>query len=228
MPFVYSPSNMQTFRDCPLRFWGQSISKEIKWKASGSKSRGQTIHTAIQRRLHYGWSDDVSWDATIDVDFVRDCVGEVRRLMSQGAALYTEHELVLNANGGKTGWWDDDARIRARADALVLPADAAEPALLIDIKTGKKWDIDDFQLRVECLLTHILYQRAAVRYAYWYVDSGEEVDGIIDFRNGLAPVQDVLELLGTMEQALKNNHFPPTANKFCRWCDFNNTPKCMR
>ena len=31
MPFVYSPSNMQTFRDCPLRFWGQSISKEIKW-----------------------------------------------------------------------------------------------------------------------------------------------------------------------------------------------------
>ena len=67
-----------------------------------------------------------------------------------------------------------------------------------------------------------------MRYAYWYVDSGEEVDGIIDFRNGLAPVQDVLELLGTMEQALKNNHFPPTANKFCRWCDFNNTPKCMR
>ena len=32
----------------------------------------------------------------------------------------------------------------------------------------------------------------------------------------------------TMEQALKNNHFLPTANKFCRWCDFINTPKCMR
>lgn len=228
MPFVFSPSNMQSFRDCPLRFWGQSISKEIKWKASQQKSRGQVLHSNIQKCLLQGWQDAISWDAQVDVDYVRNRVAEVRAALASGASCYIEHELVVTKRGGKTGWWDVDAVLRARADAFVIPPDAASPAVLIDIKSGKKWDSDDFQLRVECFLAHLLYSRPVVRYEYWYADIGETVDGLIDFRNGLAPVQDILDCMQTMGLAIKNNHFPPTSNKFCRWCDFNNTPKCMR
>ena len=35
--FVFSPSNMMNYRLCPRRFEGQSITKEIKWKASGEE-----------------------------------------------------------------------------------------------------------------------------------------------------------------------------------------------
>ena len=140
--------------------------------------------------------------------------------------MYTEHELVLNANGGKTGWWDDDARIRARADALVLPADAAEPALLIDIKTGKKWDDDDFQLRVNALLLHFAKKFPVIRYEYWSVDSGETFGNTIDFARGLSPVQDVIELMKEMNTSIRDSYFPSQKNKFCKWCGLSGTPSC--
>ena len=45
--FVFSPSNMSTYRTCPRRFEGQSITKEIVWKASAQKSRGTLVHHAL-------------------------------------------------------------------------------------------------------------------------------------------------------------------------------------
>lgn len=69
-------------------------------------------------------------------------------------------------------------------------------------------------------------KQPVVRYEYWYVDEGECVDGVIDFRNGLAPVKDLYDTMREMGRAIKNNDFPATANKFCKWCDFYQTKDC--
>lgn len=231
--FVFSPSNMQSFRDCPRRFQGQSLTKEIPWKSSAEKSYGQLVHTLVEKALKYGmqavtsWPDNPKTRSGPDAFYVTDMVNAVRQQVMAGAKLFIEQEMTIGKNfkPTPTGWWDESAFLRARADAIVVPVDNA-PVEVIDIKTGKKWDEDDFQLRVNCLLAHLVYQRPVVKYAYWYVDTGETVDGIIDFANGLSPVQDVIETMKEMQDRIKDGYFPATKNKFCRWCSLHGTPAC--
>lgn len=70
------------------------------------------------------------------------------------------------------------------------------------------------------------FDRPVVSYAYWYVDAGETVDMTIDFRNGIQLVQDVVELMSEMDKAIANKDFPSRKNRFCKYCDFYNTPLC--
>lgn len=225
---VLSPSNMSTYRSCPLRFCGQSVTKDIKWKASEQKSRGSVVHNNVQKCLKEGWIDTLPWDSKIDMGYTRDVVRSVRGCMADGWELHIEYPMCVTSKGESTDWWGDDAALRARADAVLMPppnSDKGVP-LVVDIKTGKKWDSDDFQLRLECLLIHVLFKEPVVKYEYWYVDQGETSDGIIDFRNGLTPVKDIIDLMADMRKAMASGHYPATPNKFCRWCDYYKTEKC--
>ena len=227
MALVLSPSNMNTYRDCPLRFYGQSLAKDIPYRASTSKARGMTVHSDIEKCMRLGWQDDISWDSTINLTYARSKVQEAYAMRATHD-LFVEHELAINKAGNKCGWWDEDGLLRAKADAIMLPrANCPQPvARLIDIKTGKKWDDDDFQLRVEALLAHIIYQVPIVHYEYWYVDTGQTVWGDINFAEGLTPVQDIYDLMHDMLQSIKMQYFPRQPNKFCKWCAYYKTEKC--
>lgn len=226
--FVFSPSNMSTYRTCPRRFEGQSITKEIVWKASAQKSRGTLVHNALEMAMRKGIDTMEAWPDGIDVDFTRRQLQRAAQMVKDGAQLFIEHEITLNQQlrPAAEGWWAKDAFIRCKADAIIMPKDLRQPALIIDFKTGKKWDSDDFQLRLETLLLHLAYNRPVVNYEYWYVDVGDIEDGLIDYSQGLGPVADIKELIREMKQAIINKDFPPKRNKFCNWCDFNKTPAC--
>lgn len=225
--FVCSPSNMSTYKLCPRRFQGSSLTGELPWKPSKAKSRGTLVHECVETGLKHGVHKLPVLPAGVDGYYITQKINEARGMIVDGGHLYTEHEMTLNhrMRPALEGWWDNDAILRAKADALVLPPEP-EPLLLIDTKTGNKYDSDHFQLRVEALLAHLIYNRAVVNYEYWYVDSGETEDGSIDFRNGLAPVQDVIDLMNRMKVAITENNFPALKNRFCRWCGFHQTFNC--
>lgn len=216
---------MDSFAKCPLRFYGSSVIKDIPWRASKAKARGTTIHSNVEKCLRLGWQPNISWDSHIDLDYVRRRVDEVQTLRATHE-LHIEKEMAIDKQGRSCGWWDDNGLLRAKADAMLIPKNPNDVLYVLDIKTGKRWDDEDFQLRVECLLAHLIWQVPQVQYEYWYVDEGETHDGVIDFRNGLGPVQDVYDLMRDMLLALKNNNFPAKRNKFCKWCDYYGTPKC--
>lgn len=225
MNFVFSPSNIMTYRTCPRRFMGQSISKEIKWKFSTQKSRGTLVHSSIEKAMQDGMQAVSSWDTQLDTGFVQNLVRRVRERAAKGDQVLIEQELVINRKMKHThDWWDEDALLRARADALVLSH--LDKPWLIDIKTGKKWDTDDFQLRVEALLVHLIYHAPVVTYSYEYVDQGESVEGVIDLSNGLLPVQDVVDTMRDMKLAIRDGYFPCVKNHFCRFCDFYKSKNC--
>lgn len=227
MAFVFSPSNMSTYMDCPRKFQAQSLTKEIKWKASTQKSRGMLVHNAVEKAMLKGLDAVTSWPEDMDLDYTKQRITVVRQLALQGAAVHIEKELIVRKDwSASTDWWDDNALLRAKADAIIVPTQVEHPVFLLDIKTGKKWDEMDFQLRTEALLAYYTYQRPVVHYAYWYVDHGDTVSGAIDFRNGFAPVQDVLDLMQEMNTAIQCNDFQPKKNKFCRWCGLYQTPGC--
>lgn len=231
-PLVLSPSNMSTFMDCPRKFQGQSMTGEIQWKASTQKSRGSFVHSAIEKALKQGMQAVTNWPDGLDTYYVQQQVQWARDMVAAGGQIHIEHELTIDGRmrPAPEGWWDDNALLRAKADAIVLPSISIPgqifPAEIIDVKTGKKWDEIDFQLRVEALLVHLIYNKPVVNYAYWYVDIGDTVDGSIDFRNGLDPVKDIIQLIKDMKFAVDNTYFPPKKNKFCKWCGLYQTPAC--
>lgn len=223
--FVFSPSNMSTFMQCPRKFQAQSITKEIKWQATQQKSRGTLIHNCMERALQKGYDDVSSWPEGMDMDFVKRSVDAARTVITQsGVELYIEHELTVTDRWAQTGWWDDDAFLRAKADALILVPQ--HHALLLDFKSGKVYDRDAFQLRVEAFLTHLIYKVPTVSYSYWYVDSAERVSGVCEFSLGYHQVQDILDLMQEMRGCINGNIFIPKKNKFCKWCQLYKTPGC--
>lgn len=223
--FVFSPSNMATFMQCPRKFQAQSITKEIKWQASKAKSRGTLIHDCMERALRKGYDDVSSWPEGMDMDFVRKSISAARAAIeTDGVELFIEHEMTVTQDWEKTGWWDDDAFLRAKADALIIAP--TKRAILLDFKSGKVYDRDCFQLRVEAMLAHLVYQVPVVSYSYWYVDSGERVSGSCDFSFGYHQVQDVLDLMQEMRGCINGNFFLPKKNRFCKWCQLYKTPEC--
>ena len=223
--FVFSPSNRSTFMQCPRKFQAQSITKEIKWQATQQKSRGTLIHNCMERALQKGYDDVSSWPEGMDMDFVKRSVDAARTAITQsGVELYIEHELTVTDRWAQTCWWDDDAFLRAKADALILVPQ--RHALLLDFKSGKVYDRDAFQLRVEAFLTHLIYKVPTVSYSYWYVDSAERVSGVCEFSLGYHQVQDILDLMQEMRGCINGNIFIPKKNKFCKWCQLYKTPGC--
>lgn len=226
MSIVFSPSNLSTHVQCPRKFWGQSIAKTLKWKASQQKSRGTLVHSALEKAVKEGFNAVKNWPEGLDIDFVLQQVGLVRSLMQAGMTCLIEHEMCIDGFGNAVDWWDERGAMRCKADTLLLADNDDIPMFLIDYKTGKKWDDEDMQLRMEALIAYLYYRHPIVQYAYWYVDSGETATGIIDFRNGMEPVQDILDALEDARQDMNANDFPPKKNRFCKWCGFYNTPEC--
>lgn len=226
MPLVFSPSNLSTFKTCPLKFYAQSVVHEIQWRPSKQKSRGTVMHTEMEKALRLGWQDVNKFDNDVDTSYVRQVVSEVQKYIADGYKLYVEHEMCITKKGIPVDWWNKDGYLRAKADVLLLHPDASKVVIVGDIKTGRNYG-DDLQLRIECLLAHIIYKRHLTCYEYWYIDQGETVDGIIDFRNGLAPVQDIFDLMNEAGLAIKNGYYPAQRNKFCKWCSYNGTEKCQ-
>ena len=161
--------------------------------------------------------------------FTQAKIQAARGLVAQGWQLEIEHEMTITRNfeAAPTGWWDDNAWLRARADAIIIPPNpTVEPVMLVDIKTGRVYDRSGFQLRTEALLAHCIYKTPIVMWSYWYVDQGECVSDTIDFRQGIEKCRDILESIKNMQFAIDNNYFPATRNKFCKWCGLYNTPSC--
>lgn len=220
MSIVLSPTNMALYRQCPLKFHARYVAKTIQWKESPQKARGTMVHERIETMITRPDKQVVLPDG-VDQSFVGDIVSDLRRSAADDfASVKVEHELCVTRKFKPTTWWADDCYLRAKADVIVLRSPQGHaPILVADIKTGRRWDTDDFQLRLECLLVHILFDVDDVEYQYWYVDSGETHGGLVQFRGDLSPVEDIIETMVRMENAMKNNDFAPRRNRFCKWCE---------
>ena len=226
MAYVMSPSGLMTFRQCPLKFHGTYIDKSIPWKDSPSKARGTQVHSGLETAVNKGWDKMPMVDNQFDSGYARGIVNGLRALADCGYQVFTEKELAITKAGAPCDWWAPDAFLRAKADVLMLPPDNSKPVILGDWKTGRKWDIDSFQLRTEAFLCHFIYGVPSVRYAYWYVDQGETVDATVNLSTTLADVQDVIDTMTEVRMAIKNNYFPAQRNKFCRFCPKEGTVEC--
>lgn len=225
--FAWSPSNLSQFIACPRKFQAQSITHELKWVPTAQRSRGTIMHSVMEDALRKGWQDnhDLIQDDKVDTSYVRQVVDKVQDLRRAGYQLGIEREVSVTKQGEVSGWWDANTFMRCKADVILLHPDPQQPVIIGDIKTGRNWG-DTLQCRMECLIAHMAFKRPIVRYEYWYIDQGETEGDTLYLQDDLSGVQDIFEALRDGQLAIKNNDFPPTVNKFCKWCGLYQTPEC--
>lgn len=223
---VFSPSQLAQYRDCPRRWWGFRA-RLLQWKDSPQKARGTAVHESLATALMEGPEKVASWPEHMNVPYSQHVVQQVRGLAASGMALHTEMEMCINEAFEMADWWDDDALLRAKADIVCKPEENGRAVFIGDWKTGRVYPGADFQLRVEALLAHVLYGAPQVHWALFYVDQGETKKGLVDFTKGIDAVQDVLELMRSMNTiAEQGGPYEAKQNKFCRWCDWYHTEHC--
>ena len=86
--FVFSPSNMSTYRTCPRKFQAQTITKELPWQATAQKSRGTLVHKVVEMALRSGLDAVTSWPEGADPDYTRNSVAEARAAAGSGGGRF--------------------------------------------------------------------------------------------------------------------------------------------
>ena len=212
---VHSPSNLAQYVSCPRKYWGQRA-KLIQWKETPQKLRGTAVHAALEQAVKDGPQAVKAWPDGIAHIYTQSVISDLRK-QALTAQLFTEHEMCVNDKYVSTGWWDDDAMLRAKADLILLWPDHA---FIGDWKTGKIYPDSDLQLRVEALLVHVLYKVPVVNWSLFYVDYSQTKSGVVDFTKGVQQVEDIVLLMQKIKTLVETGGaFLPKKNKFCKWCD---------
>jgi len=136
MRLSHSYSSIKLFENCPLRYYRQRITKDVKDEGGEASKHGERIHAFLENRLKGA-------GLPVEVAQYEPLCKSVEQLASQGE-LFIEHELVLNDNLTPTGWWDTDAWLRSKLDVFVI---IGADAVVMDWKTGKR-KADNFQMEL--------------------------------------------------------------------------------
>ena len=215
LPFSFSPSSISQFRDCPRKF-KLIKDKVITWKETPAKERGTLVHKFMEESIN--GKANATCPNGVDIAYTQSLIQRFRTPLDK-RILLLEHEMCVTDTWKPCGWFDDNVLIRARADVLMLDPEK-EYALIGDFKTGKIYPGMDLQVRVYALLCFVLYGMKHMDWELYYLDQGKTKSGQLDFVDGLAPVQDVLDYIhSALDYSANNNYFPANKNIFCRFCD---------
>ena len=234
---VYSPSMLKTFMSCPFKFKAQSIDKSIKWEQSEAAKRGEQLHalmeTAINNNMQW---EDVKWTDEKSATHAKKFLDLVAYLRKNGWQCQTEVGVGTDGYGNTLDFWAKAPQnfLRCRIDfAAVHPK--ADFAIVIDWKTGKKYEADTLQLQVNAICMQASTRCNKYQMGFAYLDSGDfvkqnvDVTGV-DVRNynpetlAQSSCLEMLVALRDIQKAVAMDSFPQKQNRFCHWCQCTTCP----
>ncbi len=205
-PLAHSYSSLKQFDNCPKQYYMQRISREVKQLPGEASMYGERIHEQFENRLqkHTQLPEE-------SAQYERLC----KAWEDMPGELFGEQELTLNKNLQPTGWWDDDAWLRAKLDTLVLNG---ELAVVGDWKTGKHRP-DFSQLALFALQTFKHYPDVnKVQAAFVWLKT-EQIDTRTYTRADEPELWEaLLGRIARIEHALEQNNWPVRPSGLCPWC----------
>ena len=218
----YSPSGLKTFMKCPAQFKAKYIDKTVTFTQSDAAARGERLHMLMENYINTGVQPD--WPDEVSRAYALGFMKAISHARSQGWEFSAE--LALGMDGTFTdGDYNDCNYLRCRIDAIATRPDT-DFALILDWKTGKKYEADRLQLQVNavCAAAHTGLRRFVM--AFCYLDSGDVVSQEVVVPEQIGDWKDApgLEDAGKAFMAVERacvqgvRGFPKVRNRFCRWC----------
>lgn len=211
----WSFSRWETYEQCPLRFKLKNIDK-IREPGSPVLERGTAIH-----KIGEDYVTAKTKPRKVPAEYTHFTV-ELQHLRDNNA--YVEQDWGFRADwswNGRNDWFGSDVWFRAKADACVVYDD--NTALLVDWKTGRKYDKNELQVQLFAASAMLRFPDITeVDTRLWYVDAkpgDNEIDATY-YRKELPSIQkDWQKRIKPMFTDMK---FPPKPNAKCRFCHFRN------
>jgi PD-(D/E)XK nuclease superfamily len=208
----WSYSALNNFTNCPRKFHAYEIAKTVREPENPAMLEGKRVHALmaeyISKRTHLPkqyeryerWADD----------------------RTQGDRIMTEHKMGMTFQLEPCEFFDRKKTVwlRTIADLLVLTGDQA---LSVDWKTGKEpnpvFEVlpANFQLRCTavCIFLHFP-QINFIESEYVYLNEGNYTDFTMDRSDLREFIPQMYEYAGTLNRAVRNNHFPPRPSGLCK------------
>jgi len=206
---AHSYSSLKMFDNCPLRYYKQRITKEIKEQPGEASIYGERVHKAFELRLK---------DGTPLPDYLKKFEGTCQALLAKSGRLDAELELVLNQDLVPTGWWDADAWLRSKLDVSIIDG---TKSFSLDWKTGARRP-DFFQLELSALQIFIHYPKVQVCKTgfLWLKDEQTDME---TYRR--ADFDAILGKLHQKTERIEEGVWPAKSGPLCNWCPAQDT--CM-
>lgn len=210
---AWSFSRWSEYEQCPQR---THFKVNLKMKEPGGPAleRGTVLHKQCEDYLRKGGR------VPKELKLIESVLKDYRK---RGAL--AEAEFTFTNQWKKTGWFDNDAWCRIKADVTIPPViDSDEPVVEIhDFKSGKlkdQYSEYGLQLDLYSLAGLLTYPTAKVaRTSMVFIDHGKVVPIETEYTQ-----KDVKSLTKAWElrvkRMLNDTQFKPTPGDGCRWCSF--------
>lgn len=207
MRLSHSYSSIKLFENCPLRYYRQRITKEVKDEGGEASLYGERIHALLEKHLKGA-------DIDKEVAAYEPLCASVMRI-AHGGDLHIEKELVLTENLTPTGWWDADAWLRSKLDVLVIKDSTA---VVMDWKTGKR-NADQFQMQMFAaqVFKHFPDVRRVKTSLVWLKTMEMDTN---QYNRGDANSiwAEVMTRIQRIHDAYDHGNWPARPSGLCRYC----------
>lgn len=201
-------SKLDTYRDCPKKFFFQFISK-LPQPGSPAMERGSKLHEAIEMYLN-GWAKELSeeltnWKEPLDKLKAKDYQAE--------QALGFDKSWVKLKD-----WFQPTVWLRAKMDAKYVEGDTG---YAIDFKSGKYRIPSTDQVELYAVVMSAMHpELTKVVAEFWFLDTG-------DVYSREYTKETLLKLRTKFEQAVHpiytDTVWEATPSAACRWCPYSKT-----
>lgn len=235
MKTVLSPTALKKYSTCPRQYQAMYITKEIKYKQSPAAVRGEELHAFMEHAVRDGWSA-IRWPDESNKDNAFKFVTAVLQLKAAGWIVKPELSAAIDTEGNIKDWWDKapDSFMRSRIDVCATRP-GTDYAIVIDWKTGKRYDVDTLQLAVNAMCLQPVTGLNKYRMMFAYLDSGDVVEHSCTLpdvpfsKYDTEPVlhedvKTVYDLVHRLAQSEAQDDWPMQRNRFCHWCELRTCP----
>lgn len=202
---AWSYSRYAVYQQCPYKAKLLYIDKH-KEPSNEAMDRGSKIHSAIERYLK---GEDAELCSSVK------CCREFITKLRDKEDIESELSVAINKDLHLVGWFDRDAWLRLKVDAIYKADDTVH---IIDFKTGKERESHVEQAEVYSMAGQLLYPGKRVIVTFLYVDSGKDTN----YAYSPARVKELFnEWVKRGEYLCSKTSFQKKPSVLCGWCYFN-------
>lgn len=207
---AWSFSRLGDYENCPLKAKFKHVDR-IREPPNKAMDRGRLIHKEAE--------DYIAGKIKILPQSLECFDEEFARLRAIRTRVQCEIDLAFTKKWAQCGWFDSDAWLRIKIDALYIDDTWDDiQAHCIDYKTGKVNPKHVDQLDLYALGILIAYPEVdIVESSLWYLDQG--VEETTRFSRKELPAMKK-KWLSRSKPMLADRTFKATPNPLCKWCYF--------
>lgn len=226
--FIFSPSNLKTFVQCPYKFKAMNIDKSVPYVQNEAAKRGEHLHELMEQAVKTGWNSIV-WDDEKSRANAKAFIDSVWALKNNGWVVETEASIAMTRDGKPVDYFDKkDNYLRCRIDLWAVHPQK-DLTIILDWKSGQVYEADKLQLQANALCMQAQFKASKYMIGFAYLDNGKVKYENIDVKGvdltstdpltfATSPCLELMLALDNANHALQSGKFLQNKNRFCRWC----------